>query len=508
MSLSQSHAQYEDRASSSSQNLAHLLGQEVGATFDKIDLAVLSVKDEAERQIATGGVDPRSMKHFVQHQLSRQPDLDAIRITNASGQLADGTGEASMIPTVADRDYFVRLRDQPNAGLDISKPIIGRVSGKWLIVFSRRVNNPDGSFSGIAAAAISLDRLQKKFSTLKLGAHGVVSLRDAALGTVVRYPEPKALGSVVGNPMHSKELPEKLKVDPLRGTYFAVGLDQLRRLLAYQKVGNYPFYIIVGLYPDDYLAAWWQELRYTVFVVGIFFLATTLFAWLFARAWRRNETDARHIMQLSHRLIAIQESERRNLALELHDVVSPNLAALKMHLATLAKQVPGNISPTVDSLQADMNSVLSETTVSLRQICANLRPALLDYSGLVAAVRGYADQFSDIIDVSFKVSGDRSGERLPPDRESLLFRIAQEAITNSVKHARAKSVTIELTLDADRTRLTVSDDGIGFDLAGLARDGAIQGLGLLTMRERAEFVGGNFAIHSSPGNGTVVELII
>ena len=105
------------------------------------------------------------------------------------------------------------------------------------------------------------------------------------------------------------------------------------------------------------------------------------------------------------------------------------------------------------------------------------------------------------------VTGTPSEERLPPDVESLLFRIAQEAVTNAAKHARTTSMEIELKRTAGHTRLTIQDRGIGFDSAQIGMDGR-SGLGLLTMRERAEFVGGRFSLSSSPGRGTRISVEI
>ncbi len=504
--LYQSHTQYRQRAEVATQNLAQLLEHDLASSFDKIDLAILTVKDEVERQIAIDPSQRPDLSAYIRQQIARQPDIDVLRIADAQGQVGDGKGTDIAGQSIASRSYFMQLRDQPQAGLVISKPLIGMTSGKWGIALARRINHPDGSFAGIVVAAIYLERFQQLFATLQLGGRGVVSLRDADLGTVVRQPEPQGLGTAIGNRTHSREWPEKLKSNPIFGTYFAVGLDQRARVLSYHKVGTYPFYVIVGLYPNDYLADWRQEAVRTAIVLAVFIFITTLCVWLVAGAWRRNDNDARRVEQLSHRLIDVQEQERRNLALALHDEVSPNLAALRLTLSTIAKRLGGDMSPSQVPLHADMHALLDETAVSLRRICANLRPALLDYSGLVPALQGYAEQFAGAAAISVTVSGSRAGERLPPNRESLLFRIAQEAITNSVKHARARAITIELMQEARSTRLTIADDGIGFDVSSLYGNGAAPGLGLLTMRERAEFIGAAFHIASHPDQGTRITV--
>jgi hypothetical protein len=265
LSLYHSRNKYEARAVTATQNWSFLLAQDLASSFDKIDLAVLSVKDETEREIASGGINASRLNRFIALQTSRQPDLDSVRVTDAIGNVLYGTGlQAGLEINSADREFFQRLRDQPDSGLVISRPLIGRISGKWSIVLARRVNQLNGSFAGVAYAVIFLERFQQAFAKLDLGPHGVVSLRDLDLGTVVRHPEPQKVGTVIGNRTFSKEWPEKLKENPLFGSYYAVGLDGRKRALSYQRIRDYPFYLIVGLFPDDYLADWRDELQKTL----------------------------------------------------------------------------------------------------------------------------------------------------------------------------------------------------------------------------------------------------
>jgi PAS domain S-box-containing protein len=166
---------------------------------------------------------------------------------------------------------------------------------------------------------ILLEHFQKKFAALDLGPHGVVSLRDMQLGTVVRQPEPTAVGTAVGNRTFSKEWPEKLKINPVAGTYFAAGLDDRTRALAYRKVSAYPFYIIVGLFPGDYLAQWQQEAVRTLALVGVFLIVTLLLASLIRSAWKRREADSHRLLELTG--LALQQSETQlQLALDSADM--------------------------------------------------------------------------------------------------------------------------------------------------------------------------------------------
>ena len=220
------------------------------------------------------------------------------------------------------------------------------------------------------------------------------------------------------------------------------------------------------------------------------------------------EQHARRSETLSRRLVAVQEDERRRLAGTLHDMVSPNLAAIKINLGIIYARLPREILAQLETRLADTQALLDDTTASIRDISADYRPALLDYAGLVSAVESYVDRFSSRSGIRVTLNTRETDLRLPPDVESLLFRIVQEALTNCVKHAGAHQVQIDIEHDARHARLTIADDGIGFAPEELGHEGHAPGLGLLTMRERAEFAGGQFHISSTRGAGTCIEVTI
>lgn len=215
-------------------------------------------------------------------------------------------------------------------------------------------------------------------------------------------------------------------------------------------------------------------------------------------AERERVRQAQRLTELSHRLVATQENERRQLAAALHDSTSPNLATLDIVLRAAAEQPHDSALLLEDAL-----ALLRETTQDIRDVCSALRPAVLDYAGLAAALESYAQHFADRTGIAVRVDG-RQVPRLGAEVESHLFRVAQEAMTNSAKHSGASAIDIRLSLAGELTTLTVADDGCGFVPDALGKDGRRQGLGLLTMRERAEFVGGRCVIESCPGAGTRV----
>jgi two-component system sensor histidine kinase UhpB len=206
---------------------------------------------------------------------------------------------------------------------------------------------------------------------------------------------------------------------------------------------------------------------------------------------------------LSARLADAQEAERRRMARELHDRVGQNLTALGINLNILRPhlvQAPEDVQSCLDELLA----LVKETTSRIRNVMADLRPPELDDYGLLAALRWHAEQVRARTGLAIAVEGEAIAPRLPSRQETALFRIAQEALTNAVKHAEATRVVMTMEASEEAVRLTITDDGVGFDPASLERAGTAPHWGLLTMQERAQAVGAHWQVESSPGRGTRV----
>jgi signal transduction histidine kinase len=219
------------------------------------------------------------------------------------------------------------------------------------------------------------------------------------------------------------------------------------------------------------------------------------------------------LQRLSHRLVEVQEEERRAIARELHDESGQSLTALKVHLTLL--QRGGDCGPVtsaaIDALKQDTESVME----GLHRLATHLRPAVLDRSGLVPALQQFVEEFRSqhAVDVEFVVSGlaaDAHGNyaRLPVEIETTIYRVVQEALTNVARHARATKagVILERRSDCQTGRpagivAVVEDNGVGFDVQTVVERDR---LGLLGMRERAEVLGGALAIESAPGAGTTI----
>jgi signal transduction histidine kinase len=218
------------------------------------------------------------------------------------------------------------------------------------------------------------------------------------------------------------------------------------------------------------------------------------------------------LANLLHQVVTVQETERQRIARELHDVTGQSLTAIALGLRGVEATIHPNPELAVEQAR-QLKSFSTNALTELRQMIADLRPSQLDDLGLVATLQSYLQQFETRygIHTSLAFAGNRT-QRLPAEYEIVLFRIAQEALTNVARHAKASRVTVRLSLSSSQLRMTIEDDGQGFDVAQAAlareREHSPQGWGLLGIQERASSVGGRCEIVSQPGQGTQIRVAV
>lgn len=213
-----------------------------------------------------------------------------------------------------------------------------------------------------------------------------------------------------------------------------------------------------------------------------------------------------HLRVLHQRMLEVQENERKALARELHDRVGQNLTALGIDLNIIKAQLPFD-TLLINNVAACLNeacALVVQTTELVRDVMADLHPPMLDDYGLRAALAWYGELISRRTGLVVVLERDVAEVRLPETIEFTLFRIAQEAFNNVVKHARATQVDVNLSVDNHVIRLQIADNGRGLEAKRL-EDGAVHpSWGLLTMSERADAIGGRCWLSSEPGQGTTV----
>ena len=220
---------------------------------------------------------------------------------------------------------------------------------------------------------------------------------------------------------------------------------------------------------------------------------------------RRNEEMLR---TLTHRVVQTQEAERGRVALELHDHITQLLCAILVRSKVLSDKLSAHDGPAQREAMK-LREMLGQTAQEVELISRNLRPSVLRELGLAAVLRDTGTEFAKRTGVSVKLACVRLTARLPADTELTLYRILQEALANVEKHARARHVTVCLKQQGEFIRLAINDDGIGFNPnQHPARRKGKAGLGLLSMRERVAYVGGNLRVESVRRAGTEIEASI
>jgi signal transduction histidine kinase len=210
---------------------------------------------------------------------------------------------------------------------------------------------------------------------------------------------------------------------------------------------------------------------------------------------------------LSNQILHVQEEERKRISRELHDEVGQSLTAISVILAALKNNGAGN-SKTAGRKLADTQHLLQNTMESVHDFARELRPAMLDELGLLPALRSYLGGFARRTGLRVQFRGNGAAEKLSGDQKTVLFRVAQESLTNVAKHAQASRVEVSLRKRGGGVCLEVADNGKSFreNAVDWAKKNAR--LGLLGMQERARLANGKFMVWTQPGRGTTIRVTI
>ena len=214
---------------------------------------------------------------------------------------------------------------------------------------------------------------------------------------------------------------------------------------------------------------------------------------------RKRAEEAR--LDLIKRLITVEDDERRRIARELHDETGQSLTALLVGLRVIEQQAG---KPEVVAMAHRLRKIASETVDNVGRLARGLHPSVLDDLGLLAAARRYVSDYAKTYGLAVDLRSEGVGaQQLPSLVQTTIYRILQEGLTNVARHARARTVNVELKLHDGMLNLLIRDDGVGFDPRATRTDES--GLGLHGMGERAALLGGSLDVESAPGRGATVR---
>lgn len=203
-------------------------------------------------------------------------------------------------------------------------------------------------------------------------------------------------------------------------------------------------------------------------------------------------------------ILTAQESERRRIALELHDDLAQRLSLLAMQLDLLRRTAPDSIEELAGRLEP-LTRQVEALSDDIRRVSHQLHPSIVEDLGLESALRQLVSEFERIHKMPVQFAVQPLTSPVPRDTATALYRIAQEALRNAAKHASGAPVRVMLSEVDEEVRLSISDNGPGFDITTIRKHG---GLGLISMRERARLAGGRFSVQTRPGDGTEIVVAV
>jgi signal transduction histidine kinase len=549
IALNASYDQYKERAAITSRNTNRLVAQGIAGEIERIDLGLLAVSDEYARLHAAGRIDKQEMTNFLRRQQARLPMSDGLRVTDAAGTIILGSdSELPLNVSVADREYFLALRDDPARGIVISSPVLGKISGKWVLIFSRRLTGKGGEFLGVALAAVTIEWFEKMFTRLEVGPKGAVVLRGDAsrdFDLLGRFPP----AGFVGQTKVSAQFRATITANPQGGTYEAfAGADNIRRTFSYQAVGTYPLITLVGLSTDDTLGPWRDEVRLLIALGSIFVVLSALGGWALVRAWNARALAYERIRGLNEELERDIEARRKaedELA-TLNAVLEQRVRERTAELEAANKDLESFSYSASHDLRAPLRSIAGYSQILLEEERPSLSEqgqAMLDrvihntnHMGTLidnileytrAGRRPLRSQRLDLSALAREVAAQFVGtypaaqvlvQDMPPgigDR-TMIEQVLQNLIGNALKYS-AKKAQPEVIVGAEDTQgrvvYFVKDNGAGFDMQyaeglfgmfhRMHKDSEFQGtgVGLAIVKRLIERNGGEIWAHAEEGKG-------
>lgn len=224
----------------------------------------------------------------------------------------------------------------------------------------------------------------------------------------------------------------------------------------------------------------------------------------YQRLFLASQLMQKKLRELTRQIISAQEEERKEISRELHDEVVQTLVGINVQLAALSKASPGGLR-TLKAKIARTQRLVENSVSAVHRFARELRPSVLDDLGLIPALHAYSKSLAARKKIKIYLTAFAAVETLESSHRTILFRVAQEALANVVRHAQATEVRLSLTEIPDAIRMEISDNGRSFPVDKVLQGKNRKRLGLIGMRERMEMVGGSLVIESAPGKGTTVR---
>lgn len=348
LAISKIHA--AELAAIRTKNLAQAVDQSISSLFKRFDHCLVTIKNELEKDLASGSLDFPRLGRLIAIQETLIPEMIAMRVTDATGKVIIGK-ENGVDISFAARPFFPFLRDNPTAGMYVSRPDKSYFTSRWMIPSARRYNYPDGSFAGVVTVPVLVEHFQKLLSVYDLGTDGSIALRYQDNGLIARYSP-----SLSGNPIEvgdanvTAEYQEIAESAVTLKTFCSrFPFDKIYRTITFRRLETIPMVVLATLSEDDYLKQWKNDRSATINVISAFILITWLMFFLFWNMWKRRLHDEEILQQSEekHRLLFDSAGD----AIFIHDEKSQILAANNMACERLGYTLAEFVSMTASQLE-------------------------------------------------------------------------------------------------------------------------------------------------------------
>ncbi|MDB5796771.1 MAG: sensory box/GGDEF family protein [Paucimonas sp.] len=424
MTVYNSRRHHDQRAETTTRNLAQLLDHDISASLRQADLTLQSVADEAQLQMQQGPGAPaaRHLDHFLARHRARNPAIDGIRVTGADEE-EWGQGPTPEL-TAAENDQMQALRADANAGLAVVGPLM-LPDRQWVMILGRRMADHDGGFRGVAQATLSLNRLTKAFSSIDLDRNGTVTLFDEQMTLLSR--EPAAPGSIQpGSRFGSPEAKGLLAASAREGTFRTVStIDGVERVYSLRRMAEMPLYVSVGLAYDDFLLGWRHDLHNMLTLVALFMLASAGVSLLIYEAWKKQKQAADALLLANRRLDAEQDLNRiivesSPLAIYTRDagglVTGWNRAAERM-FGWEAREVIGKPLPTIpDGGEFESSQLRRRVFSGGEGVSADVRRvrrdgSIIEITSTLAPLRKHSGEIDGYVAIAVDITQKKAAEQ-------------------------------------------------------------------------------------------------
>lgn len=501
--------------------LARVLSEQTARTFDGVSMALRGIKERLSDDLGVRlDLDSAPVSFILQGRSSGLPHVKSIFVADSNGRGVNSS-RTDFIPRldVSQRSFFRYFADGGENTLFVSHPEVARVDGQWTFYASTRLAHPDGRFRGVLVAAINIGYFESIFEDVRLDFVSRIQLLNLDGALMAGKPnDGLELGKTPDRAAAVTDLHAMAPGSLVEAReQFADGV----RLVAYRRAGDFPLAMRVAIDEHEALTPWRRLVRPIVSGVAVVLFFVLATAFLLARNLARKDAlEAEHLTErrraedelresnrqlqsLSASLQNYREEERTRIARELHDELGQLLTGIRMEVSWLGSRLLPEQS-TLSNKVTTVKGQIDRTIATVRRISSELRPLVLDDLGLSAAASWYVDQFAArtglAVDLTLPDVDPERGDAVA----TALFRVLQESLTNVARHAQAGKVTVRLTFENGVWSLSVQDDGVGF----VPNPGKRGDIGLVGMRERAQNLGGRFALTSAPGQGTRIEVVI